>query len=216
MNGAAQNTPSVLRGGLILAVLAAFCTAAVAVTHRYTQPLIYANEQAFLEASLRPLLGGIEYQNELTRSALEMAQPHGLPGKEPATVYRVYADGQPAAALFAVSASDGFAGPIRLLIGVRIDGQVTAVRVLRHQETPGLGDLIESKKSDWLLQFNGVSLSNPPPAAWGIKRDGGQFDQLTGASITPRAVVKALQETLTYFDANRESLFAADNPGDAT
>lgn len=216
MSDMPQPTPSVWQGGLILAALAAICTAAVAATYRYTQPLILANERAYLEASLRPVLGGIEYQNELTRSALNLALPHDLPGNEPATVYRIFADGQPAAALFIVSASDGFAGPIRLLIGVRVDGQLTAVRILKHQETPGLGDLIESGKSDWLLQFNGASLANPALSGWEIKRDGGQFDQLTGASITPRAVVKALKETLLYFDANKDTLFVAEGNGDTT
>ena len=89
-----------------------------------------------------------------------------------------------------------------------MDGTVTSVRVLEHRETPGLGDLIESEKSDWLLQFDNSSLAEPDRAAWAIVRDGGDFDQLTGASITPRAIVKAVKETLLYFEANSDSLFA--------
>ena len=209
MNRNGRATTPVWQGGLILAALAAFCTAAVAVTHRLTHPLILANEQAFLEASLRPVLGGIEYRESLTRSRLQLPAPHGLPGSGDALVYRIYADEQPAAALFVVSAREGFAGPIRLLIGVRIDGRVTAVRVLQHRETPGLGDMIESGKSDWLLQFSDASLVSPPLDAWGIRRDGGEFDQLTGASITPRAVVKAVRDTLVYFGEQSDDLFAA-------
>jgi len=219
LDSAGREKPSVWRGGLVLAVLAALCTGAVALTHRYAQPLIEANEQAFLEASLRPLLGGIEYNNELTRSEVELAAPHGLPGRESALVYRVYADGEPAAALFAVTAEDGYAGPIRLLIGVRVDGRVTAVRVLRHQETPGLGDRIESSKSDWLHQFDGRSLQDPALPGWAIIRDGGNFDQLTGASITPRAVISAVRQTLEYFAANEAGLFAlpgTDGNGDTS
>jgi electron transport complex protein RnfG len=202
---------SVWRGGLILGVLAALCTALVAFTHRYTAPLIEANEQAYLEQSLRPVLDGIEYQDELTKSLLVLDLPHDLPGNEAASIYRVYADGEPAAALFIVSARQGFAGPIRLLIGVKVDGSITGVRVLKHKETPGLGDMIESSKSDWLLQFDLTSLAAPVPERWLIKRDGGDFDQLTGASITPRAIIKTIKETLSYFESNQDALFSAES-----
>jgi len=208
---AAHTRPSIWRGSLILGVLAALCTALVAFTHRYTAPLIRANEQAYLERSLKPVLGGIAYQNELTKSLLVLDVPHGLPGNEAASIYRVYADGVPAAALFIVSARNGFAGPIRLLIGVKIDGTVTSVRVLKHQETPGLGDMIESSKSDWLTQFNLTSLAAPATERWRIKRDGGDFDQLTGASITPRAIIKTIKETLLYFESNRDAVFSAES-----
>ena len=202
---------SVWRGGLILGVLAALCTALVAFTHRYTAPLIEANEQAYLEQSLRPVLGGIEYEDELTKSLLVLDLPHDLPGNEAASIYRVYADGEPAAALFIVSARQGFVGPIRLLSGVKIDGSITSVRVLKHKETPGLGDMIESSKSDWLLQFDLTSLAAPIAERWLIKRDGGDFDQLTGASITPRAIIKAIKETLSYFESNQDALFSAES-----
>lgn len=201
--------PSLWRGGIVLGVLAALATALVATTHHYTQPLIKANEQAYLERSLKPVLGGIAYENEITKSLLTLPVPHGLPGKETAQIYRIYADGEPAAALFIVSARDGFAGPIKLLIGVKIDGTITSVRVLQHKETPGLGDKIESGKSDWLLQFDARSLSAPGTDRWLIERDGGDFDQLTGASVTPRAIIKAIKETLLYFEANSADIFSA-------
>ena len=208
---ATKAKPSIWRGGLILGVLAALCTALVAFTHRYTAPLIKANDQAFLEQSLKPVLGGIAYQDELTKSLLVLDVPHGLPGNEAVSIYRIYADGTPAAALFIVSARKGFAGPIRLLIGVRIDGTITSVRILKHKETPGLGDMIESSKSDWLLQFDLTSLAAPETARWLIKRDGGDFDQLTGASITPRAIIKAIKETLLYFESNQDAVFSAES-----
>lgn len=135
--------------------------------------------------------------------------PHELPGSEAAIIYRVYAGDEPVAALFVVSARDGYAGPIRLLVGIAMDGAITGVRVLEHRETPGLGDRIETTKSDWVLQFDGHSLRDPEPARWALKGDGGDFDQLTGASVTPRAIVNAVKETLTYFDANRVAVFAA-------
>ena len=203
-----DNRSSIMPGGLILAGLAAVCTALVAMTHAVTAPRIAANEQAFLEQSLAPVLQGVEYDGALSESTIAIEPPHDLPGDDPVTIYRVFADGQPVAALFVVNARGGFAGPIRLLIGVDAAGTVTGVRVLSHRETPGLGDLIDSDKSDWILQFTGRSLSDPPAPQWSIRRDGGEFDQLTGASITPRAVIRGIRETLTYYQSRRDDVFA--------
>ena len=199
---------SIWAGGAILAALAAVCTALVAVTHSATAPRIAANEQAYLEQSLQPVLEGIEYDGLLSESTIVLQPPHGLPGNDPVSIYRVFADGAPIAALFVVTARDGFAGPIRLLVGIDGDGVITGVRVLAHRETPGLGDLIDANKSDWILQFTKRSLGNPAVASWAIKRDGGEFDQLTGASITPRAVIKAVRDTLIYFSENEQTVFA--------
>lgn len=195
--------------GIVLAVVAAICTALVAITWSVTSPRIEERNRQYLEDSLSPALAEIYYDNDLSESTLVIPPPHGLPGREPVTVYRLYRDGEPAAAVFIVSAPGGYAGPIRLLIGIEYDGEVTAVRVLAHSETPGLGDLIESSRSNWLQQFEEASLGDPPRERWAIKRDGGAFDQLTGASVTPRAVVRGIKETLIYFEANRERLFAA-------
>lgn len=200
--------PSTWTSGLILGGLAAICTALVAITHSGTAPRIAANEQAYLEQSLQPVLQGIDYDGKLSESTILISPPHALPGNEDVPVYRVYAGGAPIAALFVVRAMDGFSGPIRLLIGIDGTGTVTGVRVLEHRETPGLGDLIEADKSDWIQQFNGKSLLSPVAPAWAIKRDGGEFDQFTGASITPRSVIKAIKETLLYFDENQDRVFA--------
>ncbi len=198
----------ILASGTTLTLIAAICTALVAATYQLTAERISANQQAFLEQRLEPALSGVVYDNSITESKLVIPTPHQLPGSDAAIVYRAYAEDRPAAALFVVTARDGYAGPIRLLIGIRADGVVTAVRVLEHRETPGLGDRIESSRSDWALQFDGRSMINPNIDRWAIKRDGGEFDQLTGASVTPRAVIKAISATLVYFDAHREELFA--------
>ena len=205
---ASTTNGTVLTSGVILGGLAAICTALVALTHTTTAPRIAENEQAYLEQSLKPVLGDLQYDGQLSESTLIIEAPNALPGDDEVPVYRVFADGNPVAALFVVSAIDGFSGPIELLIGIRANGALTGVRVLAHRETPGLGDLIEESKSDWVLQFAGKSLSDPSLAGWQIQRDGGEFDQLTGASITPRAVVKAVRETLMYFDDNQETVFA--------
>ena len=200
--------PPIWNSGLTLGVLAAICTALVALTHSNTAPRIAANQQAYLEQSLQPVLAGLSYDGKLSESRLTIPLPHELPGNHEAIVYRVFHGGQPVAALFVVSAPDGFSGPIKLLIGIAADGTITGVRVLEHRETPGLGDLIDSSKSDWIEQFARSSLDNPEPGLWAIKPDGGVFDQFTGASVTPRAVVKAIKETLLYFEANYEKVFA--------
>ncbi len=200
---------SVIRSGLTLALIAAVCTALVAFTYRLTDERIAANEQAWLEQSLQPALSGLFFDSGVSESVMTIPAPHDLPGSDDAIVYRVYSGETPVAALFVVSARDGYAGAIRLLVGIDIAGKLTGVHVLEHRETPGLGDGVESSKSDWVRQFDGRSLGDPAVEGWKIRRDGGAFDQLTGASVTPRAIVKAVKETLLYFEANREAVFLA-------
>ena len=197
----------VAKGGVTLAVIAAICVSLVAVTYRLTADRIAENEQAWLEGSLQPALGDVQFDGHITASKIILEPPHELPGSDAAIVYRAYSGGAPAAALFAVTARDGYAGPIRLLVGIRAGGNVTGVRILEHRETPGLGDGIEAARSGWVYQFDGRSLDDPPLAAWRLRADGGHFDQLTGASVTPRAVVKAIRETLLYFDAHQAEIF---------
>lgn len=209
-----MNVAPEVKSGLTLAMIAGICTALVAATWQLTTERIAANQQAWLEQSLAPALSGLFYDSGVTESVMTIPAPHDLPGNRDAIVYRVYAEGEPVAALFVVNARNGYAGPIRLLIGVDTAGTVSGVLVLEHRETPGLGDRIEPGKSDWLLQFNGHSLTDPEPPGWAIKRDGGEFDQLTGASVTPRAIIKAIRTTLQYFDAHAEEIFAA--PADDT
>ena len=206
-----SDTP-VLKGGVTLAVIAAICTALVASTFILTAERIVANEQAWLERSLEPVLSGVEFDSGITESPLIIPAPHELPGTDDAIVYRVYAAGTPVAALFAVTARDGYSGPIRLLVGIDMEDAVTGVHVLEHRETPGLGDGVETGKSDWIRQFDGRSLTDPAPDRWAVNRDGGAFDQLTGATVTPRAIVNAVKETLLYFASNKEQVFAAGDP----
>jgi electron transport complex protein RnfG len=198
---------SILKTGLTLAVIGAICTSLVAATYQSTKDRIAANDKALLEQSLAPALSGVFYDSGVTESRLVLQPPHDLPGNDPAVIYRVFAADEPVAALFAVTARDGFSGPIRVLVGLEYDGTVTGVRILQHRETPGLGDKIESSRSDWVFQFDGRSLGDPAAERWAIRGDGGEFDQLTGASITPRAIIKAIRDTLLYFDANRDEIF---------
>ena len=196
----------VIRGGVTLAAIAAVCTALVAITFELTDDRIEANAQAWLEQSLLPVLAGISFDNGVGQDRLVIPAPHELPGNDDAVIYRVYSGEAPAAALFVITARDGYSGAIRLLVGIDAGGAVTGLSVLEHRETPGLGDGIELP--DWTRQFVGRSLGNPVSSGWKIRGDGGEFDQLTGASVTPRAVVKAVRETLEYYAANRGTVFA--------
>ena len=205
---------SIIKTGLTLAVIAAICTALVALTFQATRERIAANEKALLEQSLQPALAGTFYDSGVSESRLVLPSPHGLPGNEPAVVYRVFAAGEPVAALFAVTARDGFSGPIRILVGIDVDGTVTGVRILRHRETPGLGDKIESARSDWVFQFDGRSMGDPVATGWAIEVDGGEFDQLTGASVTPRAIIKAIRDTLNYFETHQDAIFLSESSGE--
>jgi electron transport complex protein RnfG len=202
---------SIIKTGLTLAVMAAICTALVALTFQATRERIAANEKALLEQSLQPALAGTFYDSGVSESRLVLPPPHGLPGNDPAVIYRVFAAGKPVAALFAVTARDGFSGPIRILVGIGVDGTVTGVRILQHRETPGLGDKIESARSDWVFQFDGRSMGNPVATGWAIGIDGGEFDQLTGASVTPRAIIKAIRDTLNYFESHQDAIFLSES-----
>ncbi len=191
-----------------LAVFAAVGVGLVALTEDATRQRIAANEKAFLLRTLNDVLPADRYDNDLFNDTVEVKDPELLGTQEPVTVYRAFRDSKPVAVIITPVAPDGYSGVIRLLVGIDVGGNITGVRVTAHRETPGLGDAIEAERSDWTLGFDGRSLGDPPMARWSVKRDGGEFDQLTGATVTPRAVVKAVRNALIYFDANRQSLFA--------
>src|SRR5690606_7176675 len=197
-----------LLGATLLAVAAAVGVAIVAYTFEHTAPQIRENEREVLLATLNEVLPANEYDNALVDDAITVTDPEMLGTTQPVTVYRAFRGGEPVAALFTSVAPDGYSGEIRLLVGVRADGRLSGGRVLAHKEPPGLGDPIEIRRSDWITSFDGRALGDPPLERWKVRRDGGVFDQFTGATITPRAVVKAMRNTLIYFERHREELFA--------
>ena len=206
----------IARGAATLTAIAALCAVLVASTYELTDERIAANDKAWLEQRLRPVLAGLEFDSSLIDSRATIPAPHGLPGSDDALVYRAYHDGSPVAALFVVTARDGYSGTIRLLIGIRTDGTITGVHALSHRETPGLGDRIDRAKSGWIDQFAGRSLADPLTGGWRISRDGGEFDQLTGASVTSRAVVNAIRETLEYFESSDIEVFSLVSDSEET
>ncbi len=193
---------------LILTGFAVVGTGLVAITYSGTKNIIAEAQRAALEASLNQLVPADRYDNRVTEDRLDIVAPEWLGTDQPVTIYRARKNGQPVALFATPTAPDGYSGPIQLLIGVYADGTLAGVRVLAHKETPGLGDGIEARRSPWILAFTGKSLTDPPLEQWKVKRDGGAFDQLTGATITPRAVVKAVRRFLEYVQKHQEQLFA--------
>ena len=160
------------------------------------------------------MLPAAEYDNDLLADTRVVRDETHFPNGQDVVVYRARRDGAPVAVILDFRAVDGYSGDIRLLAGIREDGSLSGVRVVSHRETPGLGDAIEAEKSDWILGFDRRSLGRPAPPGWAVKKDGGAFDQFTGATITPRAVVDALRLALEYYAANGEALFGpAGNEG---
>ena len=207
------DSPGLARNmGLATALLAGFSifgVALVAVTEQVTRERIAANERAYTLRSLDEILPPESRNNEMFTDTITVTDPELLGSDQPVTVYRARLDGRPVAAILRITTPNGYSGPIRLLVGIFDDGRVAGVRVVGHRDTPGLGDAIESDRSDWILDFAGRSLGDPPEAGWSVKRDGGVFDQFTGATITPRAVTRAVRDALIYFRTHRDDLFAA-------
>ena len=194
--------PALLIGGFALLGLGL-----VALIHDRTAERIAANERAVLLTTLEALVPADSFDNDLAADRISVSD-RALNTAEPVTIYRARKNSKPVAAVLTPTAPDGYSGAIRLMVAIRADGTLAGVRVLSHRETPGLGDGIETGKSSWILGFTGRSLANPPPERWAVKKDGGEFDQFTGATITPRAVVQAVYRSMVFFRENRRDLFA--------
>ena len=201
---------------IILLMFAIIGTTLVAVTYEGTRDQIAANERATLLRKLHRLIAPEQHDNVLLEDVLAVRDVTLLGTDEPVTVYRARKDGKPVSLVIETSAPDGYSGTIRLLVGINIDGSLSGVRVVGHRETPGLGDAIDETRSDWIHVFDGKSLDNPEAAGWAVRKDGGSFDQLTGATITPRAVVKAVRNALLYYRQHQETLFEPTGDADAT
>jgi electron transport complex protein RnfG len=204
------NRRQVLISGAFLWLFAVVGTTLVAVTEYSTSAAIVENERQLLLRNLHALLPRDRLDNDIATDTIELPAAPLLGTESNSVAYRARRNGEPVAIVFNSIAPDGYSGSIHLLVGVYVDGSLAGVRVVKHAETPGLGDAIELRKSDWITGFDGKSLDNPESAGWRVKRDGGEFDQFTGATITPRAVVRAVQNTLLYYRGNTDMLFAED------
>lgn len=189
----------------LLALFGLLGTSLVAVIHDNTRERIAANIEAATLARLNEILPDDLYDNDILKDSLQVSDP--LLGGDDLEVYLARHQGDPVAAVFTVVARGGYSGDIHMLVGIFMDGRIAGTRVVAHRETPGLGDDIEATRSDWILGFNERSLANPEQDLWAVRRDGGVFDQFTGATVTPRAVVRAVRNALLYFQAHGEDLF---------
>jgi len=197
----------ILRVGLILAAFAIGATSLVVLTENETHDKIIENERQTLLNAINAVIAKDQYNNEILADTLVLEENNQLGTNETSIVYRARLNEEPVAVVLSAIAPNGYNGKIKLLVGIAFDGSLTGVRVISHKETPGLGDKIDTKKADWILNFKSLSLSNPDESKWKVKKDGGEFDQFTGATITPRAVVTAVKNALLYFDAHRDELF---------
>ncbi len=178
-------------------------------TFELTHSAIEDSERAAKQVLIAQTLPAGSYDNELVRDARTLAADALLGLKRPGLYYPASRHGETTAVVLEAIAPDGYSGEIKLLVGIHADGRIAGVRVVAHRETPGLGDYIEITKNPWIRQFEGKSLSNPAADNWRVKKDGGRFDYLAGATITPRAVVKAVRNALDYFDRHQSELLAA-------
>ena len=203
-----------LKSAVVLGLLALIAAGAVTAVHQFTAQRIDTAQREFRGREVLELLPGGSYDNHPLESVVSTFDPKLLGRDEPVPAYVARQGGQATAVVLQPIARDGYGGSIQLLVGVTAQGRLLGVRVVAHHETPGQGDRIELGKSDWLHGFDGRSLGDPTDAGWKVKKDGGQFDQFAGATVTPRAVVKATHLALQYFDAHKAQLLVPATSGE--
>lgn len=185
-------------------------TALLAYVFGITRAPIEANEKEARLALFKQILPENTYNNDLLKDNVEIAPNDQLGNRLPTVANIAKLNGKTAGVILEAIAHDGYSGDIKLLIAIRTDGTISGVRVLNHKETPGLGDYIDIAHGNWIKLFNDESVNKAPEAQWRVKKDGGKFDYMVGATITPRAVVKAVFKSLQFFEMNKQTLFAVE------
>lgn len=198
---------SIRRNAIGLAIFAVVTAGAIAVAQVMTADRIADNIKAAEARALNQILPANSYDNDLLNDTLKVDSRFNQqllgPLSENALIYRAHRNGEVSAVILPAVAPDGYTTNIDLIVGVNRDGTLAGVRVVAHRETPGLGDKIDARKSNWIFDFENKSLNNPMSESWAVKKDGGDFDQFTGATITPRAVVRAVKRALMFFEMHR-------------
>lgn len=197
---------NMLRSAAALGLVAITGTALLTGVDFMTADRIAAQERRVILEQLGQMIPE-HHDNQLLDDRFSFRDEQYFPNGQTVVAYRARQQGAAQAVVLKFDAVSGYNGNITLLAGINWDGSLRAVRIISHKETPGLGDAIEIEKSDWALNFSGRSLNNPEPDKWAVRRDGGEFDQFTGATITPRAVVEAVRLALGYFSIKRDYLF---------
>ena len=199
------------RSAFALGLVVVLGTALLAGVNLLTRDRILEQERRVILEQLAQIIPPDAHDNALHEDLFYFQDEAAFPQGQRVTAYRARLQGKPVAVILRFAAMDGYNGRINLLVGIQQDGRIAGVRVTSHKETPGLGDGIEAERGNWIHSFDQRSLENPEVEAWAVRRDGGQFDQLTGATITPRAVVNAVRRALLYFQAHRQELFEASS-----
>ncbi|WP_129642768.1 electron transport complex subunit RsxG [Peristeroidobacter agariperforans] len=195
-----------------LAIIAAVLTVGLVTFANLTRDRIARNQQVWIKQHLDALVPPKSYDNDPLVDITEVMAPDLLGAATPIIAYRMRKAGLPVAVALRPVAPDGYRGPIELLVAIAPGGQLLGVQVIRHNETPGLGDAFENRDAGWLGEFRGLSLTKPPQQRWTVRRDGGDFDAFTGATITPRAIVKAVRRTLEFYQGNEDRLYQDGKP----
>lgn len=203
---------SISRNSILLGIFAIVATAIVAGTQLQTKSRIADNIRHAEGRALVAIVPKEVHDNSMLDDFVLVDDQTLLGLRTEKKAYIAFMKGKHVSVILPATAPDGYTGDIDLIVGINVDGTVAGVRVLNHRETPGLGDKVEKKKSDWVDGFMGRSLQNPTKEQWAVKRDGGVFDQFTGATITPRAVTAAVKKALEYFEANKERLLTPSTP----
>jgi electron transport complex protein RnfG len=198
---------TITRSGLLLGLASILVVAMVSLAYYLTRDAIEESEYQALLQALNSIVPADSYDNDLVNDTRPLPANKQLGLKKDALVYRARRNGEIIAVAFPLTAPDGYNGPVDMLLAVDRQHRVLGMRVISHKETPGLGDRIESRRSDWADSFRGKSLGNPPPEKWKVKKDGGVFDQFTGATITPRIIINALRRALLYVEAEPGDFF---------
>lgn len=183
-------------------------TAMLAYVFDTTRAPIEASEKEARLALFKQILPESTYDNDLLKDNVEIVPNEQLGNRQPTVANIAKSNGKTAGVILEAVAHDGYSGDIKLLIAIRADGSISGVRVLAHKETPGLGDYIDITHGNWIKLFNDESVNKTPIEQWHVKKDGGKFDYIAGATITPRAVVKAVLKALQFYEANKQTLFA--------
>lgn len=201
------------RTALILLLFTLAFTALMAGAYQLTRPVIEATAQDAKRRLIAEVLPDTAYDNDLLADAIDLPAISALGLLEPSRVFRARKGGEPAALILEAAAADGYSGQISLMLAVQANGRLSAIRVTSHKETPGLGDYIDPKKdknkaNPWIAQFSRIGFADVPQAKWRVKRDGGVFDQRTGATISARAVAKASGRALAWANTHAPDLYA--------
>ena len=203
---------STLQTAINLVFFAVVGTAILASVFYMTHDAIVKSEEAEKLKLITQIVPSSLFDNDIIQDTLSIPADPLLGNIDSTPAYRARIKGEPSAVVLEAVAPDGYSGKINIILAVRASGELAGVRVVSHRETPGLGDYIELPKSPWIKGFDGKSREVYKDADWKVKKDGGQFDYMAGATITPRAVIKAVNKALIYFGENRDKLFAVSAP----